>query len=72
MSIEGEKGHEVTPLTKMENKVEEVRFMIQLIKIGSKPKSRRVFLTLSKLILLKYFEIYNFKSIPRVLVICKD
>ena len=40
--LEGEKGLEGTPITRMENKVDEVRLTIQEIHEESKPKARRV------------------------------
>jgi hypothetical protein len=42
MPLEGEKGHEGTPLIKMEKKAEEVRLRIQSTQAGAKPKARRV------------------------------
>jgi flavorubredoxin len=37
----GEKGWEGTPLMRIENKVEEVRFKIQSTQVGAKPKAKR-------------------------------
>jgi hypothetical protein len=42
ISLEGEKVLEGTPLTKMENRADEVRLNIQDTHKGSKPKARRV------------------------------
>ena len=42
MPLEAEKGQEGTPLTRIEKKAIEVRFMIQLTHVRSKPKARKV------------------------------
>jgi hypothetical protein len=42
ISLGREKGLEGTPLTKMENRVDEVRLTIQETHEGSKPKERKV------------------------------
>jgi len=42
MPLEAEKGRKGTPLTKIEKNAIEVKFMIQLTQVRSKPKARRV------------------------------
>jgi hypothetical protein len=64
----GEKGLEGTPLSNMENRVDEERLTIQETQEGSKPKAIRVEFKYFQLILSKALERSSFGSIPGDLV----
>jgi hypothetical protein len=70
--LEGEKGCEGTPLTRIEKKAVEVRFTIQVTHLESKPKDSSIARIYSQLILSKALERSNLRSIPGVLVFCKE
>jgi hypothetical protein len=70
--LEGENGLEGTPLMSREKKSEEVKFKIQVIQFWLKPKAKSIAHMYSYLILSKALERSNLRSIPGVLVFCKE
>jgi hypothetical protein len=64
--LKSEKGCEGAPLTRIEKKVKEMRFIIQAIQFVLKPKDVKTTLMYCQLNLSKYFERSRFSSIPGV------
>ena len=72
MPLEAEKGREGTPLTRIENKAEEVRFKIQFTQSWSKPKEFKIALRYCQLALSKAFERSSLINIPGVFVYLRE
>jgi hypothetical protein len=70
--LEGEKFFEGTPLIRREKKTEEVKFKIQETQLWLKPNARSIARMYSQLILSKALDRSNLRSIPGVLVFCKE
>jgi hypothetical protein len=70
--LDGEKGYEGTTLTRIEKKVEEMRFIIQEIQSLLKPKADRRDFMYFHLNLSKDFERSSFRNIPRVRVLLSE